>query len=139
MPYETYRDSEALSTGTHKGASSLTINDPGKDFKSCGVKVGLAVKNTTDASSGLVTAVTENTVTCTLSGGVANVFANGDTYAIYKTATYNSTISSIFVDKRFGRRAVSRDELTANDLFPEDVDLDENGEKVFGPNQPTRT
>ena len=138
MPYETHRDTDPLATGTHKGAASLTINDPGKDFDSCGVMVGLAVKNTTDVSAGLVTAVTEDTVTCTLAGGSLNTFTNGDTYAIYKTATYNSLISSIYVDKRFGHRAVTRDELTENNLFPEDVDLDENGEKVFGKGQPQR-
>jgi hypothetical protein len=138
MPYEVHRDTEYLATGTHKGAASLTINDPGKDFKSCGVAVGLAVKNTTDGSAGLVTAVTENTVTCTLAGGSLNTFTSGDTYEIYKTGTYNSKISSIYVDKRSGRKASSPSELTESGLFPEDVDLDENNEKVFGPHQPSR-
>lgn len=138
MPYETHRDTDALATGTHKGAASLTISDPGKDFKSCGVAVGLAVRNSTDVSAGLVTAVTENTVTCTLSGGSLNTFTSGDTYAIYKTSAYNTKLSTIYVDKRYGRRAITRAELTKDNLFPDDVDLDENGENVFGPGQPRR-
>ena len=138
MPYETHRDTDPLATGTHKGAASLTINDPGKNLKSCGVMVGLAVKNSTDVSAGLVTAVTEDAVTCTLAGGSLNTFTNGDTYEIYKTAAYNTLISSIYVDKRFGHKATTRDELTESNLFPEDVDLDENGENVFGPGQPRR-
>ena len=138
MPYERLLDDEPLSEGTHGGATGLTFFKQGADFKSCGVKAGLYVENTTDGSSGLVTAVTEETVTTTLSGGALNTWTSGDEFEIYKTATKDSRLSSIFVDKRFGHKASSRSELTGDNLFPEDVDLDEHNENVFGPGQPAR-
>lgn len=117
--------------------TSLTIYDPGQDFKSCGVSVGVAIRNVTDGSSGLVTAVTEDTVTCTLSGGTNNAFTYGDTYAIYCTATYNSIISTTHTDKRYGRKATDKNQLIGR-LFPKDIDFDEYGEKVFSPGQPRK-
>lgn len=135
---ELNRDNDPLATGTHKGASGgLTINDPGADFLSCGITVGLAVKNDSDGSSGLTTAVTEDTVTTTLTGGTANTWTNGDTYEIYRTATYNSIISRIWTDIRHGRKATDKSQLV-DGLFPEDRDLDEEDENVFGPGQPER-
>jgi len=133
---EVHKDSDHLSTGTHKGSSgTLTLSDPNKDFKSCGVAVGLAIYNDTDGSNGLVTAVTEDDVTCTLSGGSANTWTVGDTYKIYKTAAYNTTISTQYTDKRFGRKVTGKDRIEGG-LFPEDVDLDEYEKNVFGPGQP---
>jgi len=86
----------------------VIINDPGADFRSCGVQVGSAVRNITDGSSGLVTAVTEDTVTCTLSGGAHNMFYYGETYAIYCTSEYNSKISMMYTDKRFGHKVTDK-------------------------------
>jgi hypothetical protein len=134
----THRDTDYLFTGTHKGASgTLTLNDPGRDFRSSGAIVGLAIHNDTDSSTGLITAVTEDTVTCTLSGGSINTWSVGDTYKIYKTAVYDSKISTHWTDKRYGRKAMRKSDLV-NGLFPDDIDVDENTENIFGPGQPER-
>ena len=65
MALEKHYDSEPLATGTHKGANgTLTIYDPGKDFKSCGVVPGLYIENDTDSDShGIVVSSTEDSVT----------------------------------------------------------------------------
>jgi hypothetical protein len=140
MPYEVHKDTDPLATGTQKCRTWLlsTLSDPGKDFKSCGVVAGLAVRNTTDGSAGVAASVTDDYMTVTLTGGSLNVWTSGDTYEIYKTGTYNSKISSIYVDNRYGRKVSSPSELTESGYFPEDVDLDENNEKVFGPGQPSK-
>ena len=135
---ETHIDDEPLAEGTHKwptGASYL--NDPGADFKSCGVMDGLLVKNTTDGSSGTIDGnsnVTEDTVTVTLTGGTNNTWAIDDEYEIYKTGTEDSVISHIYTDRRFGQK-VTQDVLVKG-YFPEDMDLDEEDDDVFGPGQP---
>lgn len=129
-----------LMTGTHKGADDASVlSDSGADFMSCGVDpdVGQLVLNDTDGSEGVVTAVTEDTVTCTLAGGTDNDWDNGDTYIILKTETEDSSISTHWTDKRFGRKATDPAQLE-DGLFPEDRDLDEDEEEVWGPGQPIR-
>jgi len=129
-----------LATGTHKGSNNAPVlSVPGADFKSCGIdpSVGQLVLNDTDGSEGVVTAVTEDTVTCTLTGGTDNDWDNGDTYIILKGATEDAVISTHWTDKRFGRKATNPDQLV-DGLFPEDVDLDEEGDEIFGPGQPER-
>lgn len=136
---EVHRDDEALATATHDGADgSATLRNVGADFKSCGVSVGLAIYNDTDGSNGLVTAVTEDEVTCTLAGGVNNHWNKDDTYSIYKTGTKNSVISSIKVDKSRGWKAEPEKDLDRG-WRPEDVDLDRDTRHVFGPGQPERS
>jgi hypothetical protein len=137
MITEVHRDDSAQCTGTHAGATSATLFKPGADFKSCGVTVGVAIYNDTDGSNGLVTAVTEDTVSCTLAGGTGNVWDYGDTYSIYLTSTYNSVISRITVDKRAGHKVTDPNQLTMG-VLPEDLDLDEKNEKVFGRGQPVK-
>ena len=133
---ETHRDTDALFTGTHKGSSGvLVLSDPGAMFATLGVETGLAITNDDDVSAGLVTAVTDNTVTCTLSGGTANTWTTGDTYSIYKTAAYNTWISSISTDRIHGQKVTRKDELDRGFLAG-DVDLDEDEKHVFGPGQP---
>jgi hypothetical protein len=100
--------------------------------------VGLAIYNSTDGSNGLVTAVTEDTVSCTLSGGTDNDWDYGDTYNIYKTAAYNTLISRTYTDKRFGYKVTNRNELDDDGVFPDDADLDEKDRRIFGPGQPER-
>ena len=130
-------DDDYLATGTHRGANGgLVLRNDGSDFKSCGITVGVAIYNNTDSSNGLVTVVTEDEVTCTLSGGTNNTWTNGDTYYIYKTAALNTLISSLNVDRRFGRKVVRGDILTEKGFFLDDVDLDQDVDEIFGPNQP---
>ena len=133
----THKDDDYLATGTHSGASGgLILRNKGADFKSCGVTVGIAIYNDTDGSNGLTTAVTEDEVTCTLSGGSNNTWTNGDTYEIYKTATKDSTISHIYTDRSAGRKVVKGDILTRAGYFPDEADLDEADDHIFGPDQP---
>lgn len=130
-----------LMTGTHRGADGVSVlYDPGADFKSCGVdpNVGQLVLNDTDGSEGVVTAVTEDTVTCTLAGGTDNDWDNGDTYIILKTDTEDSTISQHWTDRRFGQKVVNPNQLDEDGVFPADVDIDEEDDEVFGPNQPEK-
>ena len=130
---ETHIDDEALSTGTHKGGDGgLIIRDKDRHFRSLGVLVGLAVYNDTDESNGLVTAVTEEEVTCTLLEGTSNTWTNGDTYSIYKTSAKNTPISTIYTDKSKGWKVTDPSELD-DGWFHDDVDLD--GDE-FGPGQP---
>ena len=134
---EINRDDSPFAYGTHKSlAASAFLYDPGKDFKSCGVQVGVVIKNTTDESEALTTAVYENRVEATLAGGTNNHWAVGDEYEIYRTATYNSLISTTWVDRRFGQKTMKSD--LENGLRPEDIDLDQDGRNVFGPQQPEK-
>lgn len=118
-------------------AGVAPLCDPGADFKSCGAQIGAVVYNDTDGSYGLITAVTEDTVTVTLAGGTHNAWNYGDAYSIYITATKGSLISYSYTDKRYGHRAASKNDLTKG-LFFKDIDLDEYGKDVFGPRQPKK-
>ena len=132
-----------LMTGTHKGADGVSVlYDPGADFKSCGVDPDLdnaqLVLNDTDDSEGEVTAVTEDSVTCALTGGTNATWTNGDTYIILKTGTEDAVISTHWTDRRFGQKVVNPSQLDKDGVCPEDADLDEEDEEVFGPGQPER-
>ncbi len=135
---EAHLDDTPFATGTHDGADGAAVlQDIGADFKSCGVQVGVLIKNTTDGSASITTARTEDTVTGVLAGGANNFWSNGDVYEIYITDTEDSEISSIWTDRRYGRKA-DRDIMTAG-IMPEDEDLDEWGDPhVFGPGQPEK-
>ncbi len=123
-------DTDPLADGTQKNPTGgSTILNGQQDFYSCGVRVGLAVRNTTTNTSGHVTAVTEDYVICDIT------FAYLDEYEIYKTTTYNSTISRTLTDKRYGFKTTDRAEMV-DGLFPDDIDVDEHEHHVFGPGQP---
>lgn len=128
-----------LMVGSHKGADGDSVlYDPGADFKSCGVDPNVAqlILNDTDGSEGVVTAVTEDTVTVSLSGGSEDDWDNGDTYIILKTGTEDGVISTHWTDRRFGQKVTNPAQLNEDGVFPEDADLDEEDEEVFGPGQP---
>jgi len=127
---ETWRDTDYLATGTQKG-SGTTITDRGKDFRSCGIYPGLSVLNTTEDTDGHVVSVTEDTVVTDIT------FNNGDTYEIYKTATYNSKLTTFYIDRRAGRKVNDPNQTRAG-ILVEDEDLDEHNRHVFGPGQPER-
>lgn len=135
---EIHLDNDHIATGTHKGATSATIlNDPKADFKSCGIVTGVLIKNVSDGSSGEITDVSEDTITvASLSGGALNTWTAGDTYKIYITSTYNSEISRIYTDMRHSRKVTNPDQLNEWGVFPEDKDLDEDNEDIFGEGQP---
>lgn len=134
-----------LATGTHQGATGGVLIHDGADFKSCGVIVGdsddgnqMLLENETDGSSGVITAVTESTVTCTLAGGSLNVWTAGDTYNIYRTDTKDEEISRCYVDRMYGQKVNRRDELNKRGHLVNEEDLDADGRKIFGPGQPYR-
>lgn len=125
MPVETHKDGTPFAFGTHKrGANSASLVDPKADFKSCGVMVGVLIRNTTDGSEGIITSVAEDEVGVTLAGGTDNDWDVGDEYEIYITSTYNSKISSIYVDKSRGWKT-DRKNLDRG-WKPEDVDRDKH-------------
>ena len=99
-------------------------------FKTLGVTRGVYLENETQDSGGAITTLTDDYVK---TGGVT--WDNGDTYNIYKTATKNSTISTMATDRSRGWKADPKE--LVNGWFAEDVDLDDHGTKqVFGPGQP---
>lgn len=134
---EINRDDTPFATGTHKGSTHATIlNDPGADFRSCGVQTAVLIKNTTDGSSGQITARDENTVTATLTGGTNNSWTAGDTYEIYRTATEDSIISTIWTDRSRGWKS-DKDELVKG-WRKEDLDIDRENPHVWSPGFPER-
>jgi hypothetical protein len=84
--------SYAVVSGTHDGGQNQAmLTDSGADFVTAGVAAGDIVHNTTDGSSGTITAVTATTVTATLAGGSDNDWDNGDAYSI---TVYQATLDS---------------------------------------------
>lgn len=69
----------------HDGANAAAIlTDSMARFRAAGVRanVGMIVYNQTDGSQGVVTAVDDNNLTATLTGGTDNLWDTGDTYLI---------------------------------------------------------
>jgi hypothetical protein len=112
------RDTDPLIYGTHSGGTGLYIIQSDKQFKTFGAYAGLAVRNTTDSTSGHVVSVAEGSVLTDIT------FHNGDTYEIYCTATYNGKISTIYTDRLAGHKVSNQDDLIDGRL-PEDVDLED--------------
>jgi len=88
------KSSVAAETGTHNGSgNSATLSDSTQSWTT-DEHVGKTVYNTTDGSSGVITANTATTVTATLSGGVDNDWDVSDGYHIgdrIRTAIGNNT------------------------------------------------
>ena len=69
--------------GTHTGGMGVAVlTDAANHFPIIRDLVGLTVVNSTDGSTGVITANTLHTVTAILAGGVANVWNTGDVYYI---------------------------------------------------------
>ena len=141
MPIEQHIDDQPFASGTHAvGSGKSVLNNPGKDFKSCGVAIGALLKNTTDGSECTVTSVTEDTVVCTLSGGTDNDWDVDDEYEIYQSGTEDSYISKCYTDRSRGWQVTHPDELDGEtEYLPEDVDLDEHDDETWGPGQPSKS
>lgn len=79
---------EKIVGGSHDGAgNNASLVDTTKDFLALGVRIGEIVKNTTDGSQGVVTALAtttnpNDTLTMTLSGGTDDDWDVSDTYEI---------------------------------------------------------
>lgn len=135
MFIETHTCDEPLAAGTHKrGSGAASLVDPGADFKSCSIQIGMPIYNTTQVTDGLITAVTEDTIT-----DDTNTWDVGDEYEIY-FQTKDSIVSSIVIDKRFGRKTDPK--LMIDNIRKKDRDLDEDlkagDDPIFGPGQPEK-
>ena len=156
---EHHIDDSPLFTGTHKGTAGylmgdddhfltdddgdylysdgddmVQLTDKGMNFRALGVTpdLGLSCVNETEGTAGAITAATENTVTAT---GVT--WSYGDTYSIYKTATKDTHISSIWCDVSRGQKIEHPDDINSQGWRWDDVDWDDRGRaNVFGPLQP---
>lgn len=83
-------------TGTATGGSTTTLQDSGAAFGTDGVAVGDIVENTTDGSSGAVTAVTATQLTITtLTGGTNNTFTASDEYRIQMNNGASSIVTVV--------------------------------------------
>jgi hypothetical protein len=83
-------------TGSHDGANNASVlTDTSQSFIVNDL-VGLTVNNTTDGSSGIITANTATTVTATLSGGTDDDWDTSDAYTIVSIPKYNSISANVF-------------------------------------------
>ena len=74
-------------TGTHNGANNVAVlSDSTANFNPDGL-IGMTVTNSTDGSSGTITANTRTTITATLAGGTDNDWDTGDSYSINNHTT----------------------------------------------------
>ena len=77
-------------TGTHKTGfanSAFLVDNDGRNFATLGVTVGMMIFNTTDGSSGQITAIgnqdaTNDKITVTLSGGTDDDFDTDDSFVV---------------------------------------------------------
>lgn len=70
-------------TGTHTGSNNAATLTYSSGTWTTNALVGLLIENTTDGSTGTITANTATTVTATLSGGTDNDWDTGDAFKIY--------------------------------------------------------
>ena len=163
MTIETNIDDDYLTTGTHQGSDGATdLYDPDAIFPIEGVIAGLAIYKDvtyvgfgltdgdgnyiTDGDGNILTggsfvgdengAVTSFTDTGISSSGITS-WNNGDTYSVYKTATKDSFISRIGIDKSRGWKYTNKSELTARGWRPKDVDIDKDTDGNLLPRRET--
>lgn len=155
---EIIKDDAPLFEGTHKGATSTVLIDPGANFRSLGVDPTLLLycENETQATHGYIQESTEDTATMyspdndtaffilnqsgfpyTFEGGSAMGWNNGDTYKIYATSRKNSVLGSHWVDVSRGWKIEKHEDVNDQGWRHEDWDIDNRGRSdVFGPGQP---
>lgn len=75
-------DTGGTFAGTHTGSSAASVLTDSTESWTADALVGRTITNTTDGSSGTITANTATTVTATLSGGTDNDWDTGDSYTI---------------------------------------------------------
>jgi hypothetical protein len=110
-------------TGAHTGGNNEAIlTDAAQNWR-VNELVGYQIFNSTDGSSGFITANTANTVTAVLTGGAGNDWDTNDTYEINRTgmvvttgvtvyAAYTQRVDDVsFGSKQFGGAIVREDEL----------------------------
>lgn len=83
--FVTFFCTESLFSRLHDGENNAAIlTDTQAQFLNSGIRagVGMVLYNVTDGSSGVVTEVTEHTLTATLAGGAENLWDVNDVYRI---------------------------------------------------------
>lgn len=91
----------SLLSRTHDGSNDAAVlSDSQANFQSNGVRanVGMVLYNLTDGSSGVVTALTQTTLTATLAGGVGNDWDTGDIYRIVTIDTEEIARANQYLD-----------------------------------------
>lgn len=85
-------ENDVIAAGTHTGSNNAsTLTDSAADFLNWGVEVGDTIANTTDGSSGTITAVTATTISVALSGGTDDDFDTSDAYTITKALSHQGS------------------------------------------------
>lgn len=105
-------------TGTHTAADHATIMTDANAHFVANRLVGLTINNTTDGSSGVVTANTVNTVTvASLAGGTLNQWTTGDAYSI--TGADYDTVDWDYWDPTFaaGARIVQTEVYEVDPMY----------------------
>lgn len=113
MSFENHIDNSPQAVGTcGPTASSGILLDRDANFDAYLI-TGLVCYNTTKDTHGLITAITQTTITAT-----DVLWTSGDAYEIYKTATKNSSISSTTIDDMYGRKVLREYELNLDEDIP---------------------
>ena len=96
--FESHKDDSPQAIGTHEGSdSAAALFDKDADFRI--LTLGVVCYNTTQNSHGLITAVTEHTLTAT-----DVTWDKDDTYEVYITETKDKFISRVAIGKIYGHR-----------------------------------
>jgi len=132
---ETQLTSTALTGGTldvYTATDSLTITpggvtliDTSETFVTDGVLVGDQVRNTTDGSDGVITALTETIITvgAGLAGGTDDLFENTDTYTVHSANILADTAATfVALDVQVGDTVTNT--VTANSALVLSIDSD---------------
>ena len=127
---EIHKDDSSIATGRHDGADGADVlRFTGFGFKSLDLD-GRLIKNITDASSGVISAVTENEVTVTLTGGTRNNWNRDDLFRVFLTTIEDTYISTIYTCKRFGQKVLNPLDLVRG-IFRADLDEKELESKRY--------
>ena len=115
---------QVLYSGTHDGASNnADLIDTGRDFTTVTIRVGDIVKNVTDDSTGVITAIVDDTITATLSGGTDDDWDASDVYEILDGGSLD-LIARIF------ELSIATAGFNSVTLFVNDLSSNESSESV---------
>ena len=126
---EIHRDLDPQFTDYHVGASGAAAFSFGGHHLDIILTTGLAAENYTQGTLGTVTAVTDSTIT--VSGCT---WDSDDVIKVYKTDTKGSIISTQWTDLSRGWKTPQRELIDG--WSDEDIDINRDGEKVWGEWQP---
>ena len=90
-----------VDTNAFTAHSATIINDSGETFATDGVAIGDKVENTSDVSTGIVTALTETSLTCGagFSGGTNDYTTNTDAFTVQSTTIITDSSGAHIAEK----------------------------------------